>query len=135
MDIPDGGGGGGDGGPGPGPSPYCPQSEPTYGDACSKPNLECEYGSDPRSTCNDLWTCTSSGWAMAKAGDPTCPSTSSPSCPPSLSGVEVGGACGDPGAVCNYSTSSQTEWCVCGFMGGPIMMDGGSQYTWQCGGS
>ncbi len=36
------------------------------------------------------------------------------------------------GAQCNYSTSSATRFCMCTYMGGPPMMDGGMNPTWQC---
>ena len=127
-------GGGGDGGGtdgGPGPSGPCPQAEPSYGAACSQANLECEYGGDPRTTCNRVWSCAGGSWAMAKTGDPTCPSTNSAACPSDAS--LASGACGDPGATCDYSTSGASRWCACTFMGGPVQIDGGNQYTWQCG--
>lgn len=129
-----GDGGGSDGGPGPGPGPTngCPQAEPTGGGSCSKLQLECEYGGDARTVCNHVWTCTSSGWDTTFNGDPSCPSTNSPACPASIDGVSPGSVCGDPGTTCNYSTTGATDWCACTFMGGPIQLDGGNPYTWQC---
>ncbi|HEX7601756.1 MAG TPA: hypothetical protein VF316_09130 [Polyangiaceae bacterium] len=127
------GGDAGDGGPEPGPASGCPQVAPGIGDSCSKLQLQCEYGGDPRSACNDVWTCTSMGWDTTFGNDPHCPSSNAGSCPASIAGLDVGGTCGDSGAICDYSTSSASRWCACTFLGGPIMMDGGgSQYTWQC---
>lgn len=121
-------------GPAPVPATGCPQVEPGFGGACSKLQLQCEYGGDPRSTCNHVWTCGSTGWETTFGNDPHCPSSNAASCPAQLAGVDVGGACGEAGAICNYSTTGASRWCACMFLGGPIMPDGGDNpYTWQCG--
>lgn len=123
----DDGGNGGDSSPG----PNCPTSVPQEGASCKIDGLECEYGSDPRSTCNTVVTCMGGGWTIPKSDDPTCPTgTNSPSCPASAAAAT--GSCSDMGLACNYSTSSSTEFCTCNFMGGPPMQDGGLGATWQC---
>jgi len=125
------GGHGSDTGPGPDPGPDCPTSKPQSGDACGLEDLQCEYGSDIRSTCNTVLTCVNGSWTMPKPFDPSCPTgDNSPSCPASPSTAT--GACSDMGLACNYSTSSQTQFCVCSYMGGPPMLDGGTPAYWQC---
>jgi hypothetical protein len=112
------------------PGPNCPASA-QEGDHCSVEGIECEYGSDIRSSCNKVLTCSNGTFTMSKGFDPTCPtSANSPSCPASPSSAT--GTCSDLGLACNYSTSTQTQFCTCNYMGGPPMIDGGMIANWQC---
>ncbi len=121
------GGNGGDSSPG----PDCPTSAPQQASSCSIEGLECEYGGDIRSTCNTVVTCTSGAWVMPKPDSQGCPTAANaPSCP--ASPASATGACTDLDLACNYSTSSETEFCTCNYLGGPPMIDGGTPASWQC---
>jgi hypothetical protein len=132
----------GDGGPGneggpdgsPAPSPDCPTSPPAQGASCSKDTIECEYGSDPRSTCNQVATCSSGAWEYSP-NDPTCPTPAQnpAACPATFDQVSQGNSCNVEGTVCNYTNASATHFCTCSSGGGPIMIDGGNYATWECG--
>jgi len=114
-----------------GPGPNCPVSVPQNASSCAIEGLECEYGSDVRSTCNTVVTCTNGGWTMPKPFDPSCPTqANSSSCP--ASPAQATGTCSEMGLACNYSTSSETQFCTCNYMGGPPMLDGGTFASWQC---
>jgi len=135
LDNDDAGGDGGNNGDSShndsGPGPNCPTTQPKEGDACSINKLECEYGGDVRSTCNEVFTCLGGSWTVPKPFDQSCPTgDNAPSCPASPSAAT--GSCSDMGLACNYSTSQKTEFCTCNYMGGPPMLDGGMQATWQC---
>jgi len=41
----------------------CPVKEPTAGERCSSSGLSCGYGSSPRPSCRDAWTCTLGTWS------------------------------------------------------------------------
>jgi hypothetical protein len=113
------------------PGPNCPTSLPSQASSCSIEGLECEYGNDPRSTCNTVVTCTNGGWTIPKPNAQGCPTgPNSSSCPASESAAT--GTCTDMGLACNYSTSSETRFCTCNYMGGPPMLDGGFTASWQC---
>jgi hypothetical protein len=127
------GGNDGDGGNGSdsGPGPNCPTSLPQQGADCAIEGLQCEYGSDVRSTCNTVVTCASGGWTMPQPNDPSCPTVANaPQCPQSAAAAT--GSCSNMGLACNYSTSSQTQFCTCEFMGGPPIEDGGTTPSWEC---
>lgn len=132
--LPDGGGsdsGGSDGGP---PGPDCPATAPNLGDACSKNGMQCEYGSDIRSTCNTIATCIGGKFDYSFPADPQCPTPPvNPSeCPATYADALSAGACSTYGTSCDYSTGSATRFCSCISFGGPILEDGGSQGTWSC---
>jgi hypothetical protein len=123
-----GDGGGSDSSP---PGPNCPVTQPAEGSSCKINELQCEYGSDIRSSCNTVTTCFNGSWTLPKGIDPTCPTTANdPTCPSSAS--QAVGTCSDMGLSCNYSTSSQTRFCTCNYLGGPPMEDGGFQPSWEC---
>ncbi|HEY1956661.1 MAG TPA: hypothetical protein VGH28_13670 [Polyangiaceae bacterium] len=130
----DGGGGpdgnGGDASPG----PDCPTEAPAEGAACSKEGIQCEYGGDPRWVCNTIATCTQNQWTRIKGDIDSCPTppVNPPTCPGTYGEAQKGGACTSTGTICDYSTSSATQFCSCNYMGGPIMLDGGGA-TWLCG--
>jgi hypothetical protein len=130
LDNSDGGSDSG-GSDSPQPGPDCPASAPNQGTSCSIEGLECEYGSDVRSTCNALVMCSKGSWDVRFGNDPSCPTkANAPTCPSSPS--QATGSCSDMGLACNYSTSNETQFCVCSYMGGPPMMDGGITPYWQC---
>ena len=49
----------------------CPTSPPSQGASCPDTGLECEYGSNPNLSCDELIVCTASGW-MDQATGTTC---------------------------------------------------------------
>jgi hypothetical protein len=131
-------GGGNDGGTSDGsvndatpPGPNCPVQAPNGGSSCMIANIQCEYGSDPRWTCNAVATCTGTAWTIASENGPTCPTTNDQDCPTILGYVQQGAACAPTGTDCNYSTSSTTTFCDCTNLGGPINADGGGA-VWTC---
>jgi len=133
--LPDGGGNpDGGGGPDATPGPDCPAQAPSEGAACSKEGIECEYGGDPRWVCNTVSRCSGGHWSVGKEGDPSCPTApvNPPPCPGSYAEAQQGGACSPNGTICNYSTSSATQFCTCNVLGGPIELDGGGA-VWYCG--
>jgi len=114
------------------PNPNCPTAEPAEGDACVEEDLECEYGSDPRTTCNHITTCTSGHWSLTFGPEPSCPTPAqNPSACPSSLGAATG-SCDVQDTICNYSTPSATLFCTCGLIGGPILVDGGANVMWYC---
>ncbi len=130
--IVDGGGDGpinGDSGPGPGPS--CPASAPNPSSACSIDGIQCEYGTDPRWTCNTVAMCMGGTWLFGDFGGQGCPTVSGSDCPAAFSDIHQGDSCTETNAPCNYSSSSATEFCICGSLGGPVQLDGGHD-QWQC---
>jgi len=125
--LTDGGGDEGDANP---PASGCPSSQPLAGSACGTESIECEYGSDPRWTCNIVTTCQNGAWSSSQAKDGTCPTTSSEGCPASMNDIDVGSKCSPLGLLCNYTSSTSTSFCTCNQLGGPIFVDGGA--NWSC---
>jgi hypothetical protein len=115
----------------------CPAAAPAGGSVCGggvpdsgAAALECEYGSDPRFTCNVVATCASGQWVIAgQASD--CPTTDSPECPATIGCLQQGSACSPNGAYCNYSTTSTTDFCAC--TGGPLLPPTfQTSLVWRC---
>jgi hypothetical protein len=109
----------GAGSSGGGGSPACPATEPTSGAACPIVGAECEYGSDPSPSCNDLARCTTTGWNIVASG--VCAPTM---CPATYSDVPQGKSCTPVGKDCAYAEGQ----CNCAdslpiSTGGP---------TWMC---
>jgi hypothetical protein len=119
----------GDGGPG----PDCPATPPSavLGESCNNTGISCEYGGDPRWTCNTVATCTSGSWSVTSPDPTGCPTKNGPACPASESDIQPGMACSPTGTSCDYSTASATSFCVCTYPGGPVQLDGGGA-IWQC---
>jgi hypothetical protein len=112
--------------------PGCPAAQPTDGTACAKEGLECEYGPDPRWTCNWVASCYQGRWSVTTTNDAWCPTPSEnpAACPGSFTEASQAGVCDAPGTPCQYAEG----WCSCMFFGGPPLPDGGGQdYSWQCG--
>lgn len=84
--------------PGGCPSP-CPTVLPKEGDACTKAELECEYGSSFDAKCNIVSRCSAGKWTIA-APKSTCAAPTS--CPSSPFGPERGRACPVEGSICTY---------------------------------
>ncbi len=120
---------------GPGPGPDCPTTAPDINSTCTKNGIQCEYGNDPRWICNNVAVCSGGHWDYADTGDQNCPtptpSTNSAACPATFGQGQT--SCTATGTVCNYSTSSATQFCVCDYLGGPIQEDGGMTAYWYCG--
>jgi hypothetical protein len=102
-----------------GTGPVCPASPPDGG-PCSNPGTECEYGTNPNPSCNDVVTCTSTGWSLPTPG-PACPPGT---CPASYSAVPVGKTCSPAGLDCAYPEGQ----CNCS-VSGPVV---GPNPDWQC---
>lgn len=81
------------------PSP-CPTVLPKEGDACSKAELECEYGPSFDAKCNITTRCVAGKWTVTPPKT-TCAGSSS--CPSSPFGPERGRACPADGIICTYS--------------------------------
>lgn len=107
--------------------PGCPSAEPQAGSSCTKEGLECEYGNDPRWSCNAVARCESGSWAIALTDTMWCPTpaTNPPECPATFGG---GGTCTATGTPCHYAQG----WCACLDLGGPPMPDASTMPTWQC---
>ncbi len=112
YDLPDGGTKG-----------ECPVATPADGSACKPVGLGCQYGSS-WIDCNQIATCTSSGWSVASPVPSSCTSAPCPSSYPS------GSLCGlaPIGTACWYPQGS----CVCG-AGGPATPDAAGP-GWACDG-
>ncbi len=115
-------------------SPDCPTAQPSDGASCSHDGLSCEYGSDPRYTCNWLATCSSGTWSVSTSNDAYCPTpaTNPSACPATYGAAQQGSACTAVDVPCSYAEG----WCSCVFVGGPPIPDGGGPDSiWMCGGS
>jgi len=114
----------------PTPSLPCPTDQPADGASCTHDGVECEYGSDPRYTCNWVATCSNGMWSSSTSNDAWCPTPqANPAACPATYGQP--GACtdSDVGAPCQYAEG----WCSCIFVGGPPTPDGGGPDTsWMC---
>ena len=111
-------------------SNLCPASAPADGASCSKEGLKCEYGSDPRWTCNTIAACSAGHWSVGTTNDAWCPTPNpnAQACPATYSDANQHGACNDMGTPCHYTEG----WCACMWLGGPPMQDASMQATWQC---
>ena len=129
------GGGGPDGSGGDSSTPWspeCPAGLPATGTACSKENLQCEYGSAWWSvSCDPVVQCQGGLWAAYKPSFDPCsarPGANPPSCPADFASVSQGSACATNGVSCIYAQGL----CACQVpLGGPIPIDGGTGY-WGC---
>ncbi len=92
----------------------CPLTVPAQGLPCAVTAIPCEYGDDPRWSCNTLATCTASGWSVQQpTTDPAsgCP-TPQPACPPTFPA--------SPDAIVSCSSGLSYECvypegnCLCG---------------------
>lgn len=85
----------------------CPVSPPSQGGACSPDQLECEYGSNPSPSCNQLFRCNGAHWEEETSGT-ICPPPSD--CPPSYASVPQNQTCSPKGLGCAYAEGT----CFCG---------------------
>jgi hypothetical protein len=109
----------------------CPSSPPAAGAACSIEELRCEWGNDPRFTCNARSRCYLGRWEVFDADPTKCPSTpyGLPSGCPSRTVAASGARCSSMGLFCGYPEGL----CTCMVVGGPPIPDAGtSAPTWVC---
>lgn len=114
-------------------NPFCPSAQPQDGSSCTHDGVKCEYGSDPRYSCNWVASCDQGRWSVSTSNDMYCPtpSTNLPSCPATWSEAQSAGTCSALGTPCHYAEG----WCSCIDMGGPPMPDAGMQAYWMCAGA
>jgi hypothetical protein len=80
----------------------CPVIPPGANARCSDVGLECEYGSDPNPSCNQIAKCGESGWAYGGWTYPGNTGCVTATCPGSYSFVGPGTLCESAGLVCEY---------------------------------
>lgn len=86
--------------------------------------LTCQYGTDPRPTCNPSATCTNGAWATTL---PDCAALPPVTCPATRDEA-AGQACPTQGAYCSYGDLN----CECtNCSSGPVSLCSGSP-TWHC---
>jgi hypothetical protein len=103
---------------------FCPAALPRGGAVCSRPFLQCEYGSSTLASCDTVATCSSTGqWflAVSDGGAPCAPAPAS-DCPPSPQPLQ-GTTCTTLGLDCDYGDMR----CECN--NGPTPT---SEITWRC---
>lgn len=103
----------------PQPASPCPAAEPTDGASCTRDQIECEYGGDPRRECRDVAACVGTTWRIRRPqttgteGLAWC--TSAPPLAPCPATAEAasGQSCAAQGAVCTYGgTLCECTSCV-----------------------
>ncbi len=115
------------------PTTRCPSAEPGDRTPCSDPDLQCEYGADPRRECRRVASCSAAEWRVRALGDngvapAWCAAPPPPAeCPATIEAAS-GQPCGAQGAVCAYG-GSLCECTNCSSF--PISTCGGNA-TWQC---
>ena len=111
-----------DGSPAPdsGPGGPCPGSPPTASAPCSDDGLECEYGSNPSPSCNQLFLCSNGAWTDETAKQ-VCPPQSD--CPSSYASVPQNQTCSPENLACEYTEGT----CICSH-GAPVSQTP----TWHC---
>lgn len=115
----------------PTPSLPCPTAQPQDGTTCSHEGVQCEYGDDPRWSCNWIASCSNGSWSVTTSNDAWCPTPpkNPPACPASYASVPQGGACGEVDTPCQYPEG----WCTCMIGWGPPEQDGGQpENFWEC---
>jgi hypothetical protein len=112
------------GGPADSPvTPECPSSAPKAGADCPSVGLVCEYGSSATVACNQVATCSASGWKFAPPSSSGC---AVGTCPAEYPSGEVGMACTSNDLVCSYAAGT----CTCA-SSTPLTADTGGPH-WQC---
>ena len=85
--------------------------------------LECEYGSNPSTACNEIATCDSTGWSFSGASGPsTCPGGT---CPATYADVPQNKTCTPLGLDCAYAQGQ----CNCART---ALVSVGDTPVWQC---
>lgn len=129
----------------------CPSAVPKQNDACSTPDVTCEWGDDWDPRCNTIYVCSAGRWAIPFVhgnGTPTCGSKGPPTlagnppdCAPTADAVPSGTVCSST-SKCSYDGAS----CSCGVqcpsypIQPPPCTDGGSNsqnccdqtHKWGC---
>jgi hypothetical protein len=113
-------------------SPFCPATIPPQGSACALKNstIMCEYGDDPRWTCNTMAYCNNGTWLYSQTDSAWCPTpaTNPAACPATFAAAQQGGVC-TATAPCHYAEG----WCACMNLGGPPIPDAGPpSSSWVC---
>jgi hypothetical protein len=106
----------------------CPLTLPAAGTACTRINLQCEYGEDVSPTCDPQARCIDGRWQIRAPGI-NCPTPNygvGPGCLSSYSDAKKGGSCQKLSLECDYPEGR----CACTSFG-PILIDGGSG-NWHC---
>src|SRR5262249_31399039 len=112
------------------PPSACPAAGPSAGELCSVEAVQCEYGNDPRYTCNSVAVCSGGRWSYQISIDSSCPTAANPpACPPPL--AQASGACKGIGTACQFPDGYGTQWCAC-FNFGPPVWDASQSSQWQC---
>ncbi|HEX8790809.1 MAG TPA: hypothetical protein VF765_07640 [Polyangiaceae bacterium] len=100
----------------------CPQNPPSDGIACTVNGAQCEYGTNPDPSCNQIFECLNGMWASGGTGGPSCPGGT---CPMRYVDVVPGQACSPSGLACPYAEGE----CNCSFT---TPSGTGTTPTWQC---
>jgi hypothetical protein len=121
--------GGTSSGAGPGSS-ACPSVAPNAKTSCSAAGLQCEYGSDPDLSCDDLATCSGGSWQSAGGtAVQTCPTPAATgSCPATYAAAEGAGSCSTSGTACGYPQGR----CDCAVATGGPPTVGTKPTHWLC---
>jgi hypothetical protein len=110
-------------------SATCPVAAPANGSACDDVGLGCQYGSN-WIDCNQIATCTTSGWSLAAPAPSSC---SASDCPASYASASAGSLDGGETPACNAAPGSSCWYpegsCTCG-VGGPALPGGNN--GWAC---
>jgi hypothetical protein len=98
----------------------CPANPPTNAASCPTIGLDCEYGSNPNPSCNELAECEATGWTFSPIGPP-CPTGM---CPATYADVPKNKTCSPDGLDCAYPEGE----CNCT---GDVEIAGPNP-QWQC---
>lgn len=99
----------------PTPGSPCPATQPVQGSACSRLDLECEYGTDPRRECRPYAVCARGSWMVftprttGPDGRPWCATDPPPAACPASRAAAEGQPCDAQGAVCAFGGAQ----CLC----------------------
>jgi hypothetical protein len=108
----------------------CPPVAPNAKTSCSVAGLQCEYGTDPDLSCDDLATCSSGSWqsteGTAAQACPTPPATGA--CPATYAAAESAGTCSASGLACGYTQGR----CDCAVATGGPPSVGTKPTRWLC---
>jgi Chaperone of endosialidase len=97
------------------PSSPCPSGLPTSGGACSRRDLRCEYGRDPRRECLPSATCqgvTGTDDAAWTIENPNCSALPAVQCPASVTAAR-GQSCSPKDAWCSFPAGGRCRCTDC----------------------
>jgi hypothetical protein len=102
----------------------CPASPPAAGGSCPDTGLQCEYGTNPNLTCNELFDCTTSGWRNVS---PPVTCTPQSECPAKYLGpMSQSNPC--PASELDLTCAYPQGTCICSY--GELATNGGP--FWNC---